>query len=386
MRIAAVSPNLPTPAMPMRGVRHDEQLRLFAAAGHEVHGIVPLPWSIRSRLGGPRVPAEEREGEFAVTHPRYPRLPSFLRGGPIERSLFVRAAGAALDGWAARARVDVMLLHSALLPGGLVGRRNGTRCVVSLYDHEIYDLAPTSPGMRRMIVETLAAADCAVYLSQALRREAIGLAGPHRAVVIPLGIQAIPGVTAEWPEAFTICSVARLIPRKRIDRLIGTFARLAAEQARARLVIVGDGPERGRLERLVERLRLGSQIEFTGPLDARATRQRMARASVMALPSVRESLGAVYLEAMSLGVPVLGTKGEGIEEHITHRQNGILVSPDDDDGVLFELRALAADPLYARRLGEAGKRYFDAGPFSWPANAKSFLELFEELTGGGERR
>ncbi|HUK20959.1 MAG TPA: glycosyltransferase [Gemmatimonadales bacterium] len=379
MRIAAVSPNLPSPAMPLRGVRHDEQLRGFAAAGHQVRGIVPLPWSIRSGFGGIRVPTVERDTHFAVTHPRYARLPVVWRGGPIERSLFVRAATAGLDAWAGSAPIDVVLLHSALLPGGLVGRRRGTRYVVSLYDHEIYDLAPASIRSRQMIAETLSTADCAVYLSQALRREGIALAGPHRSLVIPLGIEAADGLVAEWPDQFTICSVARLIPRKRIDRLIKAFARLTAEHPRARLVIVGDGPERGRLERLVAALGVKPKVEFTGALDARTTRERMARASVMALPSVRESLGAVYLEAMSLGVPSLGTRGEGIEEHITHGKNGILVPPDDDDALLIELRALAGDSGYARRLGEAGKRYFASGPFSWQANVDSFLDLFREL-------
>jgi glycosyltransferase involved in cell wall biosynthesis len=187
------------------------------------------------------------------------------------------------------------------------------------------------------------------------------------------------------PEQFTICSVARLIPRKRIDHVIMVFARLSEGQPRARLVIVGDGPERARLDCLVERLGLTSQVEFTGALDARATRERIARASVMALPSVRESLGAVYLEAMSLGVPALGTKGEGIEEHITHGENGILIPPDDDDALLVELRTLLADPAYAKRVGEAGRRYFAAGPFSWQANVHAFLDLFEQLTGGRTR-
>ena len=105
--------------------------------------------------------------------------------------------------------------------------------------------------------------------------------------------------------------------------------------------------------------------------------------SVMALPSVRESLGAVYLEAMSLGVPALGTRGEGIEEHIEHGVSGILVPPGDDAALLAELRALAADPDRASRIGEAGRRRFLAGPFSWRANVQAYLALFEELV---ERR
>jgi glycosyltransferase involved in cell wall biosynthesis len=147
-------------------------------------------------------------------------------------------------------------------------------------------------------------------------------------------------------------------------------------------VIVGDGPERPTLEQLIRALGIASRVEVTGALDARSAQDRMARASVMALPSVRESLGAVYLEAMSLGVPALGTRGEGIAEHIEHGVTGILVPPGDDEALLAELRALAADPDRARRIGEAGRVRFLAGRFSWRANVNAYLELFEELSRG----
>lgn len=379
MRIAVVSPQLPTRALPMRGMSHDEQLRLFAEAGHEVRGVVPLPWSPRRWWAGTPVPDEERDGSVVVAHPRYPRVPRVLRGAghALERRLFAGAALTALK--AGVAAPDVVLAHSASLPGGLLGRIGGAAFVVSLYDHELYDLAPSSGSVQTGIVRTLRGADCAVYLSEALRRSGIDLAGPHRNLVIPLGIETLVAPSAP-PQHFTVCTVTRLIARKRVDRLIRAFARLAAERPDARLVIVGEGPERQALEQLVRRLGIQLLVEMTGPLDARGAQERMSRASVMALPSVRESLGAVYLEAMSLGVPALGTRGEGIEEHIDHGVSGILVPPGDDEALLAELRALAADPDRARRIGEAGRRRFLAGRFSWRANVQAYLALFEELS------
>ena len=384
MRIAVVSPHLPTRALPMRGVSHDEQLRLFVEAGHEVRAVVPLPWSPRRWLAGARIPDEERDGAVLVAHPRYPWMPRFVRGATLERRLFGRAAATALA--LGGAAPDVVLAHSASLPGALLGQSRrqigGAAFVVSLYDHELYDLAPASAIVRRGIVRTLKRADCAVYLSEALRRRAIDLAGPHRNVVIPLGIATHVAPSTVRPPGFTVCTVTRLIARKRVDRLIFAFAQLAAERPDARLVIVGDGPERPALEQLVGALRIQGLVELTGALDARGAQERMARASVMALPSVRESLGAVYLEAMSLGVPALGTRGEGIEEHIDHGVSGILVPPGDDAALLAELRALAADPDRAGRIGEAGRRRFLAGPFSWRANVQAYLALFEDLARG----
>jgi glycosyltransferase involved in cell wall biosynthesis len=298
-------------------------------------------------------------------------------GRTLERRLFSRVAATALT--TQGPTPDVILAHSVTLPGGLLGRIGGAVFVVSLYDHELYDWAPSSAVLRRQIVQTLRNADCAVYLSEALRDHAIDLAGPHRNVVIPLGIatQASPALP---PKHFTVCTVTRLLPRKRVDSLIRAFARLVAERTDARLVIVGDGPERAALQQLTRDLGIADRTELTGSLDAHRAQERMAQASVMALPSVRESLGAVYLEAMSLGVPALGTRGEGIEEHIDHGVDGILVPPGDDDALLAELKALAADPDRARRIGEAGRRRFLSGPFSWRTNVASYLSLFEELS------
>ena len=376
MRIAVVSPHLPTRALPMRGVSRDEQLQLFAAAGHEVQGVVPVPWSPTRWVTRTPVPAEERDGSVVVAHPHYAWLPPALRGARLERELFCRAAAAAID-----PAPDVVLAHSVSLPGGLRTRIGRAVFVVALHDHELYDLAPHSPVLRDAIVHALRRADCAVYVSEALRRQGVELAGPHRATVIPIGIESHPELSAVPPQTFTICTVTRLIARKRVDQLIRVFARLAATRP-ARLVIVGDGPGRSALTQLVRSLNLEARIEMTGALDARAAQERMARASVMALPSVRESLGAVYLEAMSLGVPALGTRGEGIESHIEDGVSGILVPPGDDEALFTALCALADDPARARHIGDEGRRRFLAGRYSWQANADAYLALFAELLGG----
>jgi 2-deoxystreptamine N-acetyl-D-glucosaminyltransferase/2-deoxystreptamine glucosyltransferase len=356
----------------MRGVRTSAQLRLFVEQGHDVRAVVPAASAPFRRMP----PREEHDGAVVVTHPRYPWIPHAL-GGPgtlFERRWFARAAADDLGG------ADVVVAHSALLPGGILGRLGGAVFVVTLHDHEMFELAPRSVLVRRALRQTLLGANCAVYVSAALHRAGVALAGEHRARVIPIGIDTFADLTASPPDRFTISCVARLVPRKRIDRLIRAFSRLSAIRPEARLVIVGDGPERPLLERLVEDLHQQARVEFTGALDRRRTVERIARSSVMALPSVLESLGAVYLEAMALGVPALGTDGEGISEHMEHGVDGILVPADDDEALYVELSALAADPERCRQLGEAGRTRFEQTGPTWAANVASHLDLFEELS------
>ncbi|HET9948980.1 MAG TPA: hypothetical protein VFQ22_08670, partial [Longimicrobiales bacterium] len=177
MRIAVVSPHFPTRALPFRGATHDEQMRRFARAGHDVRAVVPLPWG-RRRADGARVPAEERDGDLVIAHPRHPAVPRLPRGlrWALERRLFARAAAEGLRAWGADP--DVVLAHSATLPGGLLGRVGGAAFVVSLYDHELFQTAPRSRRIHAGIADTLRRADCAVYLSEALRREGLEIAGP----------------------------------------------------------------------------------------------------------------------------------------------------------------------------------------------------------------
>src|SRR5205814_185346 len=96
----------------------------------------------------------------------------------LERRLFARAAFGALG--TGSAAPDVILTHSVSLPGGLLGKIGRAIFVVTLYDHELYDLAPHDPALHRAIAEALRGAHCAVYLSEALRRQGFSLAGPHR--------------------------------------------------------------------------------------------------------------------------------------------------------------------------------------------------------------
>lgn len=373
MRITIVSPHLPTPAFPMRGVRNSEQLRLFAEAGHTVRAVVPIafsPWDVR--------PRDEQDGSIAILHPRYPRPPRLFGGLGLrlERRLFARAAGPKLGD------PDVVLVHSATLPGGLLGRTGRAPLVLTLHDHELFELAPRSALLGQALARTLRGAACAVYVSEALHQQGLSLAGPHRARVIPIGIDTFDDLKAAPPADFTVSCVARLIPRKRVDLLLRAFARLAAERPEVRMVVVGDGPERGPLEALAERLRVREQVAFAGPLERRAVLERVARSNVMALPSVLESLGAVYFEAMSLGVPALGTVDEGIAAHIEHGVDGILVPPDDEARLYAELRELASTPERTRRLGEAGQRRFLASGLTWRANVAAHLQLFAEIQSG----
>jgi glycosyltransferase involved in cell wall biosynthesis len=106
-----------------------------------------------------------------------------------------------------------------------------------------------------------------------------------------------------------------------------------------RLVVVGDGPERARLERAAQALGLGDRVAFRGALDRAGVRRALWEADAFVLASRRETFGVVLLEAMATGLPVLATRCGGPDALVTPA-TGVLVAPDDAPGFAAALRGL----------------------------------------------
>lgn len=122
-----------------------------------------------------------------------------------------------------------------------------------------------------------------------------------------------------WPDRPTLISVARLHPWKGIDHLIAAVSGMPD----MRLIVVGDGPERGRLEELARPL--GDRVAFTGQLDTDKAHRLMAAADGLALYSGYEGLSHTLLESLHLGTPVLASDKGGNSEIVCHGVNGVLV-------------------------------------------------------------
>jgi glycosyltransferase involved in cell wall biosynthesis len=204
-------------------------------------------------------------------------------------------------------------------------------------------------------------------------------AGPHQACVIPLAIDVYDDLRPRRAVGFTVSTAARLVERKKIHVLIEAFAAFLREVPGARLVVIGEGPERPRLERLAAQLGAAQAIRFTGHVAHREVVTRIAESNVFMLPSIRESLGTVYFEAMSQGVPVVGTVGEGIADFIADGEDGFLVPPDDPAPLVRVMRALHATPGLSRRIADAGRVRFERSGVRWVDSVSAHLALFERL-------
>jgi teichuronic acid biosynthesis glycosyltransferase TuaC len=153
----------------------------------------------------------------------------------------------------------------------------------------------------------------------------------------------------------TVLSVGNLIPIKGHDVLIRAIASITSEFPGLVLEIIGEGPERSRLEKLAQGLGVRERVKFLGRQPRKQVAAAMRRCTVFALPSRYEGLGCVYLEAMAAAKPVIGCRGQGIAEIIQHGSNGFLVGPDNDRELALALTMLLRDEDRRRNLGLAAR-------------------------------
>jgi N-acetyl-alpha-D-glucosaminyl L-malate synthase BshA len=150
-------------------------------------------------------------------------------------------------------------------------------------------------------------------------------------------------------------------PVKRIGDVVRIFARVR-ERLPAKLVLIGDGPERLFIQQLVRELKLNSDVQFMGEQDQ--LEPLFLCADLFLLPSEQESFGLTALEAMNCGVPVIATSVGGLPEVITHGETGYLFPVGDVADMAESAVALLADParhgLFKEQARRRAEQYFDA--------------------------
>lgn len=173
-------------------------------------------------------------------------------------------------------------------------------------------------------------------------------------IVVYNAVEAQGSVPAKIPlqTPFKIVTVGRLIALKQVDQLI----RAITNCSEAGLVIIGDGPERKKLEGLVIEHGLGPRVHFTGQRSNGDTLALMAACDLFVLNSTHEGFPYVLLEAMSVGLPIVATAVGGIPELVRDGANGVLISPNANGMLAKTLLEIMSAPEARRRFAGEAKR------------------------------
>jgi len=183
-------------------------------------------------------------------------------------------------------------------------------------------------------------------------------------------------------ERQTILFVGRLVPFKMPEVLVQSFAASPILQQH-RLVIVGDGPERSRLEQIVAAAGLTDCVEFTGTISQSQVGQLMRESEIFAFPSIREQGGGVLTLAMMSGMACVAVNYGGPATRVADGC-GVKVPLGNVEELTAsftkELETLVQDPNLIAQLGKAG-RDFTATHYSWENKARKTIEIYEWALG-----
>lgn len=233
------------------------------------------------------------------------------------------------------------------------------------------------PGPRRALYVALdrltsRRVDRFIVVSRALERALVERRGvaPDRVRLIPNGVETAAyrpeGETATAArtrllaalrlpgEARLVGAVGRLVWQKGFEDLIEAMAGVGRRGQPAHLVIAGEGRLRGTLEESARRHGLSAAVHLVG--FRKDVREVLAAVDVVAVPSRREGLPMVTLEAMALAKPIVATAIEGIVEQMDDEREALLVPPGDPPALAEAILRLLADADLGRRLGEAARR------------------------------
>ena len=285
-------------------------------------------------------------------------------------------------------RYDIVHVHWPV-PHALFGWAAGgeARLVTSWYGVELRWVQSSLPWLRWFVRWALKISDVVVAISSYTGGEIGRFARtPVRVIPYTLGFtsDSAPRLPAR-DGTLRILFVGRLVERKGVTHLIEAVRRLPPD-SRPRLTVIGDGPERTSLEAQIARDGLSGRVTVRGRVSEAELKDAYASSDVLVLPSIldargdTEGLGVVLLEAMSYGVPVIGSNLGGITDIVRDGETGLLVPPGDPLQLAAALQRLASDRDLATRLGEAGRKHV-AAAFGWPAIMAQWEECYAAAVG-----
>jgi glycosyltransferase involved in cell wall biosynthesis len=232
--------------------------------------------------------------------------------------------------------------------------------------------------------------DCLVTVSKAGGDEFRGAGFPDSKIIhVPNGVKFPKDAKNNYHRIVQVITTTRLSYEKGIDILLRAWASILNDRKGLKLTIIGGGHMNSELRRLSEHLGVEESVVFTGPVfDIRGY---LEKADLFVLPSRTEGVSNALLEAMSHGIPCVATKVGGTSDVLGHEgdhkiprgyyfqsENGILVNPDDVEGLSRALVYLIGNEKTREELGRRGRAHIQRG-YDIRLIADRYITLYERL-------
>jgi len=269
---------------------------------------------------------------------------------------------------------DLILAHTAI-PDGYVAKKLSGKFNISyfVYIHgaDVQHKINYSAKANDLITDVLKNAKN-VFVNSSKTENLVKKLGVNSAIV-PLGVdEARQSNKNKTSKKVRIISVCNLEVEKGIQYVIEALRGI--QEKNLEYIIIGDGNYRNEIEKKVNN---DSRVQFLGCLPQAQVFKELAKSDIFVLPSYNEAFGVAYLEAMVTGLPIIGVKGEGVEDILSKGECGVLVEPKSAESVKSALTNLINNASLREKMGATGKKVVREH-YLWKETAKKLAEEFSK--------
>ncbi len=223
-------------------------------------------------------------------------------------------------------------------------------------------------------------AACSEHALGETRRQVPEIAARSSVIRNGLAMPALAPAQLAFEPPRLLC-VGRIgtVDEKGFDVALRAMPAVLAQHPSARLTIAGDGLARPALEQLARAIDVAGHVDFAGWVHPDRVLDLMNESTVILMPSrVPEGFGLVALQAAQMGRPVIASRVGGVAEVVVHGETGVLVDPDDAQGLAQSITTLLADPERAARLGQSGRRRAES-ELGWNVHVDGYDSLLRRV-------
>lgn len=377
---------------------HDQATHLISA-GCKVKVLVPVPYVPNILIGRDRwqtyakIPYEDTIDMVSIDYPRYLRLPG----------KWFHSISCYSQYWGLKKRIrtlmdefrpNILHAHAATAPGyiGLMIKKiYGLPLVCSLRGCDINTYPYYGTFSMNFTKKLIAEADQLLSVSGALKEAANTFEKPKREIKVVyngcnidsfifrkedrLQIRGELGISESDK---VLVFIGSLSEDKGVVELLTAFTKLIPNKEHLHLMIIGNGPEKTRIQNDADTLIDDGKVHIIGERAHREIPKYLSAADLFVLPSYSEGLPNVILEAMACNLPVIATRVGGIPEAVEDGKSGILVEKKDAVSLKGAIEYLLDNEARAREMGVFGRRIAET-KFNWTENAKKTIDIYGEL-------
>jgi len=216
----------------------------------------------------------------------------------------------------------------------------------------------------RLVVNRLRKASAVISVNHRYKSITKDIIGKQKSHIIPHGIDQFffdynvdLNGTQSIHKIVTICNLLKL---KNIDKVFQALDRIGGNFI---YDIYGSGPDSDRLEQILSQLSIKNKVQFKGYLNHNDVPKILSEYDLFVMPSYPENFGRVFVEAMAVGLPIIGAKGAGIDGYFENGYAGYFVNIDEENELFEKLKLILSDQNMRKKMGENAKKA--AREFSW---------------------